>query len=942
MTRSAREPETVLRRLLADETDLRRLAGRLGAREQDAEDATQDAALHVLREAGPSPRSPAAWWSRVIRNRTLDLHRERLRRRAREQASARDELQPSVVDALVRAELMRDLSEELQSLTTQDRAALVLRYIDERPLREVAAEFGEPVETVRKRLARARERLRDRLRARWGSHWQASCLLFAYPSGNLLPGTSAPLAPVLAMQAMKKWSAALVAVLSVLAVAAFCYFAGPEPNNAPDATERTAALAASAHEGDSDSLPENPPGRREVEDEASPIAPFLFLDLPPRRFGFTGRVVDAETREPVPHATVYGDEQVGWLETDEHGRFTCLQDTDWRRSVSFFAVADGYAGAHSGNHRAAAPAREVTLELQRGAEVLVRVLGKPLGRPMAGVVVQLDSNRETSLAQTGPDGIAHLTARVGEERGATLPVTIETIYGPVWGRRFTCDVIPGNGAIHDVVAEIYPRDAVIRVVEAGSGNPIPEARCARRIVPHGLRTEGVSFARLLSREAQGSVAPEPSTDGLWRFQLPDDEPFLDLEASAPGYHPGGLSIIAPSPSGVHELRLWKLVPQPVRVLARGQALERPATVHVELTSLGSTSYTEQTSYVPGTGPSHAFTGNRVMRSFTTDAAGVGRIELPPRVPQRIFVRVALPDGRSREFGGLLRRDIPEGPWTFDVDPGHVSFRVRVQDPDGRPLADREVAAQTWGPEGAVERGTFLSERTFELGLADFGRTDEAGSVELTLLDLSGGDVSIVVSTESSEERAHVRPSIEAAIREGATVTVNRTPTGRIEGRVVPRAGGFPEERWRVELTANPVAGGESRDARIAPDGSFSIDGLEPGVTYRLAQRAAIGIEPIEVETGARGVEVTIPEISTLEVEIVDDLTGEPVHVRLFGRAGSPPSSIGYQPRAAGHATFGPEAADWVAVRSEAHGYETAQVELEPGQRRVTVRMKRRE
>lgn len=54
--------------------------------------------------------------------------------------------------------------QQLARLCEKDRAVVVLRYVDGRSIEEIAATAGQPVETIRKQLYRAVQRLRTHLK----------------------------------------------------------------------------------------------------------------------------------------------------------------------------------------------------------------------------------------------------------------------------------------------------------------------------------------------------------------------------------------------------------------------------------------------------------------------------------------------------------------------------------------------------------------------------------------------------------------------------------------------------------------------------------------------------------------------------------------------------------------------------------------------------------
>lgn len=101
----------------------------------------------------------SAWLYRVTRHAAIDALRSENRRRAREQVafemSAADTPSPDW------ARIEPRLDEAMEQLTETDRAALVLRYFENKSLRQVGEELGLSDDAAQKRVARALDRLRS-------------------------------------------------------------------------------------------------------------------------------------------------------------------------------------------------------------------------------------------------------------------------------------------------------------------------------------------------------------------------------------------------------------------------------------------------------------------------------------------------------------------------------------------------------------------------------------------------------------------------------------------------------------------------------------------------------------------------------------------------------------------------------------------------------------
>jgi len=141
---------------------IRRLALGLVGSAGDADDLAQEVSIAAL-DAPRELRQPRAWLRRVAHNLNATRHRRDTRRRARDLAAAHTGAAPSAADDAARLELQRRLVEEVYRLDEALRAAVIARFFDGLPPREVARKFSIPVETVRTRTRRALAQLRGRL-----------------------------------------------------------------------------------------------------------------------------------------------------------------------------------------------------------------------------------------------------------------------------------------------------------------------------------------------------------------------------------------------------------------------------------------------------------------------------------------------------------------------------------------------------------------------------------------------------------------------------------------------------------------------------------------------------------------------------------------------------------------------------------------------------------
>ncbi len=149
--------------LLAQREWIRGLARALAADEATADDLEQETLAAALRSPPPGGGFPRAWLATVMRNFARRGHRDAGRARRREENAARPEAGDDAATVVARAEAHGRVVDAVLALPEPARTAVLLRFYDGLPPREVARRTGVPVETARTRLKRALADLRGRL-----------------------------------------------------------------------------------------------------------------------------------------------------------------------------------------------------------------------------------------------------------------------------------------------------------------------------------------------------------------------------------------------------------------------------------------------------------------------------------------------------------------------------------------------------------------------------------------------------------------------------------------------------------------------------------------------------------------------------------------------------------------------------------------------------------
>lgn len=382
---------------------VRRMALRLVGDASLADDVVQEAYLEALQSTSAPRGSLRAWFSGVVRNVARSRVREEGRRRVREERAARGERLAPAAENVARLEQQRLLIEALLALPDAYRDALVLRWVEDLPPREIARRLEVPVATVNSRLARGLERLRTGLVSRHGGDRSRWLTAFA----PLLRAPASKGTPLL-IGGMLVNAKVLVTTLAVVALVALggAYLSGGPLARAPRGTQPPPVAQAPAP-----ALAAGSPAAVDRATTERRALPATEPEAPTRTF----RVVDGASDEPVAGAAVYVDDvwsdrsgltpvarlalqaNLPWSlrahartagtrrVTDAEGRVRMPLPSEWslvfaeageRNVVRHVRTADGDAET------------EIVLALGRDREVLVTVVDDR-GEPLADVPVVL-------------------------------------------------------------------------------------------------------------------------------------------------------------------------------------------------------------------------------------------------------------------------------------------------------------------------------------------------------------------------------------------------------------------------------------------------------------------------------------------------------------------------------------------------------------------------
>ena len=169
---------------------LERMARDLAFVPGSADDLLQDAWVEALQAKPETLRFPLRWMQVIMRRRSTKLRLAARLRKECEQLAAQFEAQTDQEAELASTTAL--VVSELEQLDSPYREVLRMRFLEERPVREIAERSGSSAETVRSQIHRGLARLRERLDRRAGSRelW----------AGMLLSATRSDAGPVPAGQ----------------------------------------------------------------------------------------------------------------------------------------------------------------------------------------------------------------------------------------------------------------------------------------------------------------------------------------------------------------------------------------------------------------------------------------------------------------------------------------------------------------------------------------------------------------------------------------------------------------------------------------------------------------------------------------------------------------------------------------------------------------------
>lgn len=203
---------------------VRALARRLLQDEQKAEDVAQETWMAAMKLPRRPDKPLRHWLAGTARNLARRVIRSESSRRNRERAATRPEATRPTDEIVEQEATRRRVVSAVLSLDEPYRSAVLFRFYDDMPPREIARHLDLPVETVKTRIQRGLARLRERLDAEYGgdgSAWCAALLPLAGIKGAATAGAASGasvLTGILAMTFKTKIACIIIALSFVAGV----------------------------------------------------------------------------------------------------------------------------------------------------------------------------------------------------------------------------------------------------------------------------------------------------------------------------------------------------------------------------------------------------------------------------------------------------------------------------------------------------------------------------------------------------------------------------------------------------------------------------------------------------------------------------------------------------------------------------------------------------
>ena len=387
-----KSPDYILQDLLAHDAWIRALARRLVSEEHEAEDLAQDTWVVALVKQPRKSIPLRSWLGRVVRNIRAMRHREDAHRKQRELAASKSESSLSVADIVDRERMRIAVGKAVISLDEPYRSAILHRFFENLPPREIATRLDVSVVAVETRLRRGLQKLRARLDRDFGDRktWCTALLPLTVSTAAEAATATATSAITGALVMSMKVKIGIAVVLALGVAYAFWPRDGGKPQELPDADVSQSRQSVVEKKEGAELIPVKQAKAAAKIEEKEPQAQPAAISLEPTRGSIVGVVTDQDGA-PIHGATVRALrfipcavelEESTSTKTDRTGRYALKRIRD-RCAVE--ASADG----HYCERRLASPYHRVDFVLGTPGAVRGKVVHPKDQSPVVNVQVAI-------------------------------------------------------------------------------------------------------------------------------------------------------------------------------------------------------------------------------------------------------------------------------------------------------------------------------------------------------------------------------------------------------------------------------------------------------------------------------------------------------------------------------------------------------------------------
>jgi len=787
-----KDPDVLLKDLLAHDAWIRALARKLVADDHAAEDVAQDTWVQALRKPPSRSGSFQAWTRRVVQNLAFRRWRSDASRRQREEAVAKPEGIPSVSDVLDREAMRFKVAKVICSLEEPYRTTILCRYFENLPPREVASRLGVSRSAVETQLKRGLQKLRARLDRDFGdrTNWCAALLPLTVPTAAEAAAATVTSAITGALVMSMKVKIGIAVLVALVVAYAFWPRGDLDPSTPHEKTLAGAPVIPSVEQPE----PHHPPAAAAGAPEKTVVPVSGPVAAPvPRQCAIRGTVrnlqggpiIDARV-QVVESVKDYRERTVASVRTAGDG--TYVLDPGEDHDCNKFLTLECAAAGSGTERRQVLAGTTQDFVLVPGGALVGTVVSAGDGKPVPGTRIRI---RRYALEWTDLNNCITCGCRVTDDEGH-------------FGFR---DLKPGHYQIH-VITSGHPRpDMVDRLLTVQAGE---ETRQDFALAP-GVVAVGRVVDRATGEPVEGVTVSNWTVSG--------QKVVTDAR--------GRFRIVGVDPNELH--------PGNFRVEGNGYVLSKShlCRIGLPLEPVGAEVpvadiFVERLGTVSGRvlGPAgRPVAGARVAthQGETTTTGVDGAFHLKGLYPNCVNYQQLTVEARGFILHKVRLRPGKPGEARENVEVRlEKSGRIQgsVTDVEGKPLTGTVIQV-SGGPRGYWR-----------------GVTDASGRYEVEVLP---GEHRVEVVPRgffASKASPFLRASRDnVRVRSDSSVTIHFTLKRgtAVRGRVLDQTGAAVEG---VHVTASPqfqylyraglqYTGRDTRRATSGPGGTFVIEGLHP-------------------------------------------------------------------------------------------------------------------